>query len=477
MRPRRADGGYLPGTAPQGLAAGLAGKPVVVDPAAMIPRALGTVVKQRYIDPAIQAVKAPGDAYAGRLDPLSDEGLARTQGLANLAMTGGMPLAEAGGLGMAGGRMVQPTARSQPLKVLRDGRTPVRVDVADAPVPSAVSRFGLDPDGQAFYKTDPPSYAGGRPYVPDHLSITREIDKFLAPFGDKYVRSVLSKDDYARLASGTHRGSKNHATGESEGGLSVSPVNEFPSNYAYLVSGKHIGVGSDQEPLLDLATARPASPLMTGKKFQQFQDVALARRKAELGLSEDAYRKLVSGGKPILKDSHLPDIQTIGGEKTPSFSDPDVYARGGRVGMANGGDPSVEAALRIAQSAPPGANLAHNVTGPLDAPTPGRTDTLPISVPHGAYVLPADVVSAIGQGNSQAGAHALNRLFGAPPPGAIGKPVDIVGAGGEYVVHPHAVAAVGGGELDRGHAALDALVEKTREAYRKRLAKMPGPKR
>jgi len=47
----------------------------------------------------------------------------------------------------------------------------------------------------------------------------------------------------------------------------------------------------------------------------------------------------------------------------------------------------------------------------------GRNDTLPISVPSGAYVVPADLVSGIGQGNTAAGHSILNKAFGSGPLG------------------------------------------------------------
>jgi hypothetical protein len=47
----------------------------------------------------------------------------------------------------------------------------------------------------------------------------------------------------------------------------------------------------------------------------------------------------------------------------------------------------------------------------------GRTDTLPIAVPSGAWIAPADLVSGIGQGNSQAGAAILDRVFHSGPLG------------------------------------------------------------
>jgi hypothetical protein len=50
----------------------------------------------------------------------------------------------------------------------------------------------------------------------------------------------------------------------------------------------------------------------------------------------------------------------------------------------------------------------------------GRADQLPISVPSGAYVVPADIVAGIGQGNSQAGGAILARAFGSGP---LGMPV------------------------------------------------------
>jgi len=53
--------------------------------------------------------------------------------------------------------------------------------------------------------------------------------------------------------------------------------------------------------------------------------------------------------------------------------------------------------------------------GLLDSAGYGRTDTLPINVPSGSYVLPADVVSGLGQGNTIAGAKMLDVVFSGMP--------------------------------------------------------------
>jgi len=46
----------------------------------------------KAIQGILSGVTAPGDAWAGRLDPLSEEGIARTNELAGVAMTGGLPI-------------------------------------------------------------------------------------------------------------------------------------------------------------------------------------------------------------------------------------------------------------------------------------------------------------------------------------------------------------------------------------------------
>ena len=138
-------------------------------------------------------------------------------------------------------------------------------------------------------------------------------------------------------------------------------------------------------------------------------------------------------------------------------------------------------------------------SGMIHSPVPGRTDRLPMSVRSGAYVIPADVVSGLGQGNSMAGAHGLSQMlkmgpYGSPrggmrgtrPPkmrgfadgGDVGgDPVDIVAAGGEFVVPPEHVAKIGGGDISKGHETLDAFVKHVRSKTIKTLKKLPGPKK
>ncbi len=160
------------------------------------------------------------------------------------------------------------------------------------------------------------------------------------------------------------------------------------------------------------------------------------------------------------------------------------------------------------------------VAGPLHGVEGGRTDTLPISVAAGSYVVPADVVSGLpgAQGNSLAGHAALEKLMQSLPlspdaapygasatkmkttrtmPGLVSEhrlaekglasggktdehahePVPILAAAGEHVIPPEMVKRIGLGDLDRGHAILDRFCMEVRKKNIKDLKRLPKPAR
>lgn len=161
----------------------------------------------------------------------------------------------------------------------------------------------------------------------------------------------------------------------------------------------------------------------------------------------------------------------------------------------------------------------------------GRTDIHNRDVPPGGYVIPADVVSGLSEGNTLSGSALLDRMFNTEPAGVApgtgpngmklkggrghadfpreqtlhmphlapsaehgvaetekrggltGKkkhmdkaPVPVVVAGGEYYVPPEAIAAKFG-DLDRGHKIMDQWVVHRRKKNIKELSKLPGPKK
>lgn len=146
-------------------------------------------------------------------------------------------------------------------------------------------------------------------------------------------------------------------------------------------------------------------------------------------------------------------------------------------------------------------------TGPIMSAVPGRTDKHAMNVPSGSYVVPADVVSHLGQNNTSAGMQVLHKeLHGGPygGPGAktpkikglglpkppkmsmankggrkndhhMGSPVPVMTAGGEYVIPPEIVLQFGNGDLKRGHAELDKRIMNLRKKHIQTLRKLPPP--
>jgi hypothetical protein len=149
----------------------------------------------------------------------------------------------------------------------------------------------------------------------------------------------------------------------------------------------------------------------------------------------------------------------------------------------------------------PGVHLIHS-------PVPGRVDRIPMRARTGSYILPADVVSGLGQGNTYAGAkmwgqaiaHAVGpygttntikpgqlraptlRMTSKPrePAFARGGAVDdgytpIITAGGECLVDPEIVHALGQGDPEKGKKMLADSVKKVRGQVVKQIKGLPGP--
>lgn len=126
--------------------------------------------------------------------------------------------------------------------------------------------------------------------------------------------------------------------------------------------------------------------------------------------------------------------------------------------------------------------------GLVKSPTPGRADHVRTTVRRGSYVVPADVVSGLGQGNTDAGSALLQRTTaghgvddteeyadgGIADAGEVAMPVML--SGGEFVFTPKEVEAIGGGSHDHGAAALDNLVKQVRSTTHQTLAALPPPK-
>lgn len=133
-----------------------------------------------------------------------------------------------------------------------------------------------------------------------------------------------------------------------------------------------------------------------------------------------------------------------------------------------------------------GGGIAHSTY--LGGDTLGRADHVMSSVAPGAYVIPADVIAGLGDGNSEAGARVwddvLQSMLAHSPRlhlahGGRGKgiaaPEPVALSHGEAVVGPDDVRRIGGGSYKSGWAILDHFVKKARAHHIAELKKLAPP--
>ena len=111
------------------------------------------------------------------------------------------------------------------------------------------------------------------------------------------------------------------------------------------------------------------------------------------------------------------------------------------------------------------------VVGALVGNTGGRADKLSTSVPAGSHVIPADVVSHYGEGNTLRGLDVMKKMFPGGASRSNGGAVPVYLSDGEYVASPEAVAARG------GHDAIDRFILQSRQDHINTLANLPPPAR
>jgi hypothetical protein len=220
-------------------------------------------------------------------------------------------------------------------------------------------------------------------------------------------------------------------------------------------SGSKAAIGSNISEMIKAGHPRAqaiAAALSTARKYGKASGGALRWAAAAMAPPAPPKPKRV---RKIVLDSALREAQK--------------YAAGGKLNEAGLGHP---------------ANHPPHLAGLIHSAVPGRKDRLPVSVRAGSYVIPADVVSAVGENNTEAGKKVVDRLIanytaGAPQPDVAAgdnRDVPVIVAGGEYIIHPHAVRAIGGGDLTKGHNQLDTFVKEIRKRHIKTLRGLKPPR-
>lgn len=103
---------------------------------------LGETWPARLAKSAYGAFTLPGDVYAGRADPMSDEGIGRAADLAGMVMGGAYGAAPAGSLGMAGARRLGPADFERMLAEQRGREAAAAIPVGPETIASAAVKYG-----------------------------------------------------------------------------------------------------------------------------------------------------------------------------------------------------------------------------------------------------------------------------------------------------------------------------------------------
>ena len=208
------------------------------------------------------------------------------------------------------------------------------------------------------------------------------------------------------------------------------------------------------------------------------------------------------GAAPMAPTAAAPAAQAAPGSAFGApMSASGPYQRGGMVqGFALGGSPL---GMSMGMADPWWTRREATDTGLLHSQVAGRTDHIAANAPVDSYVIPADVVSGLGEGNTLAGARVLTEAMNTGPHGIptgrtgphrdnIPRPpslnwdggqasggrtdhVPIAAAGGEFIVPPEVVRRIGGGDAKRGHRILDEFVVHARKRIIGEMRRLKGP--
>lgn len=270
--------------------------------------------------------------------------------------------------------------------------------------------------------------------------------------------------------------------------------------------------------IMPVTTNADVSPNMqqSVQQYQQMSPQQLAQIVQRLGSSQQG-----QAAQRILQQKRMMPTQLATGMVQPQApanplnaapaalsqpQQPQMAARGGFIKRASGGmslstDLPFWSRQEEEQSVRPASGFLHGATS-------GRADAIKTTAPSGSYVIPADVVAGLGEGNSLSGARVmqdalssgpwgsgLSRIaHGSGPPrsslprppriakgGGVqkgakdGQPVPVMLSHGEFVIPEDQVRAIGKGNQKAGFKILDEFVKEARRRTIEKMKKLPGP--
>ena len=218
----------------------------------------------------------------------------------------------------------------------------------------------------------------------------------------------------------------------------------------------------------------------------------------------DKYKHRAAGGLAAGGFAMPKPMAGLGGAGAPRMMLPrnHIMATSAPERLANGGFPLGESTtpffVRNEARNLQNVDIPHG-SGLFNSDVAGRTDRLPHAVAADSFVLPADVVSTLGQGNTMAGSKIMDAIMSSGPygiplthPRAAGGSTPgvshVMVAGGEYLIHRRDLEKKGRlmraagksrarTDLAAGHEWARQFVETVRKHAKKFLNHAPKPKK
>lgn len=218
----------------------------------------------------------------------------------------------------------------------------------------------------------------------------------------------------------------------------------------------------------------------------------------------DKYKHRAAGGLAAGGFAMPKPMAGLGGAGAPRMMLPrnHIMATSAPERLANGGFPLGESTTPffVRNEARNIQNDSFHGGGLFNSDVAGRTDRLPHAVAADSFVMPADVISGLGQGNTMAGAKIMDGILSSGPYGTRlpnirradggGTPgvSHVMVAGGEYLVHRRELEKMGRKmrasgksrartDLAAGHEWARDFVEKVRKHQKDFLKNAPKPKK
>ena len=278
----------------------------------------------------------------------------------------------------------------------------------------------------------------------------RELQYFRPKYGPRQTVRVAQGGEIRYAEGGTSEYEYDPAT-QTYKKKPSAPVGAVPS---IGVPGSGGDSGGDQAPL-------------TKEQRDFFDKETPAERDARMGKINDFLSMIAPGSiaRALVGGANSLTGGGVGDTRAPVV-DRNIYTEPGRSGDSGGDSFGGDTY---------GGDTGYGPTGESLLAQGGLAGLAAGGISKGGFVVPADVVSALGNGSTDAGLRALNKKLAATPIKGKGDglsdsiPTSIDGkqparvADGEAYISPQTVAKIGGGDAKKGAKKLYAMMDRIRQ--------------